>query len=301
MRWRKKTNFASKMTLAATRIINYLKEPYPYYYGSQLRLIVILVIISILSFSFSYFFEPFRLNVTEHKINSNLILLIHAWMPFPIAYLYMSILNNTIKKESSWTLGKELFHLSSMLFIIGLAGFLVRDVIYSNPDNWSMRYFWEEIRNTFLVGFLILSIVLPLNLERLIHKHTSSVITVTPNRTEASQSTLVVLAHANEHFELDTTDFLYAKVDSNYTEIFRSSPSGIEKTLLRITLKEVEEQLQPVLPVFKTHRSYLVNLTAITSISGNAQGYQLLLKNCPTKIPVSRFNMSPFNTMYAKV
>ena len=289
------------MSLRPTQIISYLKEPYPYYYGSQLKLIVMVVVISILSFSFFYFFEPFTRNVSEHKINSNLILLVHAWMPFPIAYVYNTILNKTIKNDSTWTLGKELFHLSMILFLISLAGFLVRDLIYTNPDNWSMYYLWKEIRNTFLVGFLILSIILPLNLEHLIHKHTSSVITVTPNITKASESAVVALAHSNEHFELDSSDFLYAKVDSNYTEVFTFSPIGIQKTLLRITLKEIEEQLQHVLPVFKTHRSYLVNLTAIASISGNAQGYQLLLKNCHTKIPVSRSNISSFNTLYSKV
>jgi hypothetical protein len=278
-----------------------LKEPYPYYYGNQQRLIVLLLIISILSFSFSYFFEPFTVNVTEHKINSNLILLIHACIPFPIAYLYMSVMNCTIKNERTWTLGKEIFHLSMILLIIGVVDFLIRDLIYINNYNWSWMYFWEEIRNTFLVGFLILLIIVPLNLERLIHKHKSSLIQVTPNITKASGSTLVALAHTNEIYELDTKDFLYAKVESNYTEIFRSSSTGIQKTLIRMTLKELEEQLHAALTVFKTHRSYLVNLTAIESISGNAQGYELLLKNCPTKIPVSRSNISNFNKRYSTV
>lgn len=156
------------MKLKLAQIKRYLKEPYPYYYDSQQRLILLLLFISFLSFCFSYFFQPFVVNVVEHKISSIWILLIHALIPFPIAYIYFSLMNRNIKDDITWTLGKEIFNLSIILLIIGITDFLIRDLIYTNPDNWSFRYFWEEIRNTFLVGFLLLIIVLPLNLERLI-------------------------------------------------------------------------------------------------------------------------------------
>ena len=84
-------------------------------------------------------------------------------MPFPIAYLYLNFINRYLKSDVNWTLGKELLNLSILLLLIGIAGFLIRDLIYTNSDNWSLRYFLEEIRNTFLIGFLLLIIVLPIN------------------------------------------------------------------------------------------------------------------------------------------
>ena len=83
--------------------------------------------------------------------------------------------------------------------------------------------------------------------------------------------------------------------------MFTFSSNKICKILIRITLKELEEQLKPISSIFKTHRSYLVNLNAIQSISGNAQGYQLLLKNCSIIVPVSRSNISNFNVVYSKI
>ncbi|MBW1298314.1 LytR/AlgR family response regulator transcription factor [Aquimarina litoralis] len=285
------------------RIKVYLGQPYPYLYSNQRKLLVLLLSISVLSFVFSYFFEPFDVNETEHKISSMLILVIHACIPFPIAYLYFSSLNKRIKDDTSWTLGKELFHLSVILLIIGIVGFLIRDIIYTNPDNWSFRYLWEEIRNTFLVGFLLLIIILPLNLERLIRQHTTSVKKLPIHSNLISEPTSITIQHtaSDGAFELLLSEFLFAKVESNYTEVFTVSSGELHKTLIRITLKELEEQLKPVSnSVFKTHRSYLVQLQAIESISGNAQGYLLTLKNCPIKIPVSRSKIADFNTVYSQ-
>ncbi len=284
------------------RIKEYLKEPYPYYHGDTKRLLLLLLIISLSSFSFSFFFEPFSINIAEHKINSIWILLIHAFIPLPITYIYFSLINRVKKNDLVWTLGKEIFHLSIILLTIGLVDFLIRDLIYINLNNWSFLYLWEEIRNTFLVGFLLLIIILPLNLERLISKHTSSLKKLPLNITSELNNTLVSIKSSitSENFELDIKNFLFAKVESNYTEVFISSPNGINKTLVRITLKELEEQLKLVSSnIFKTHRSYLVNLNAIQSITGNAQGYQLLLKNCSITIPVSRSKISDFNAEYS--
>ncbi|SFW21465.1 LytR/AlgR family response regulator transcription factor [Cellulophaga fucicola] len=292
------------MKLRFTQIKEYLKEPYPYYYDNTKRLFVLLILISILSFSFSYFFEPFGFNVTEHKINSIWIILFHAFIPVPIAYIYFRLLDITLKDNTVWTLGKEIFHLSIILLIIGICSFLIRDLIYTNPDNWSLRYLWEEMRNTFLVGFLLILIILPLNLERLINKHTTNLRELPKNKALELQNNIIILINSsvsNDNFELKIKDFLFAKVESNYTEIVTSSANGIRKKLIRITLKELEKQLQPVDQyIFKTHRSYLVHLNAIESISGNAQGYQLSLKNCSITIPVSRSKTTKFNAAYTK-
>lgn len=278
------------------KLIKYLREPYPFLYRNTTRLLLFLAIISVLSFAFSYLFEPFEVNVSEHKINYFWISLIHAFLPFPIAFLYFSILNFRVKDDSRWTLGKEMFHLSCMLIAIGIGSFLVRDFIYDNPNNWSFRYFFEEIRNTFLVGSLLLMIVLPLNLERLIYKHRR-------NRSYLNFSTLNKSIHqeiiqievASENFQFDIQQFLFAKVESNYTEIFSLVEDTVEKKLIRITLKELEIQLQKFPHIYKTHRSYLVNLHKITACTGNAQGYQLSLQNYAETVPVSRSNLKEFN------
>jgi hypothetical protein len=283
------------------KINAYVRQAYPFYYEDKKKIFISLCCTAIISFLFTYLFEPFSINQSEHKISSLWILVLHTFIPIPIALGYLFLLNKTVKDTSHWTLGKEFLHLALILFLIGLANFLLRDFIYTNPDNWSFRYFWEEVRNTFLVGSLILTIILPLNLERLLYRHFnfSKQIATPSSITKSSNFIHITTPILGEQFKINMGTFLFAKVESNYIEIACSNVTGFEKLLKRMTLKEFEKQLSSSPCVFKVHRSYLVNLQTIESISGNAQGYLLRLKNFPEgTIPVSRSKIQEFNRAF---
>ena len=64
---------------------------------------------------------------------------------------------------------------------------------------------------------------------------------------------------------------------------------GKEKhKLLRSTIKQMEETMQPFEYFVRCHRAYIVNINHIIHISGNAQGYRLNLTETTEEIPVSR-------------
>ena len=286
-----------------SKIRDYLKRPYPYYYGSWDRLLLILATVSVLSFSFSYFFEPFEVNRAEHKLDYFLICLIHATTPLIIGFVYFSILDKMLDDERRWTLGKEALYLSILLVLIGIGSFLVRDIIYDKPDNWSSGYIWEEIRNTFLVGILLLAFLLPLNLERLLSKYKKAASGLTISKGKEIPKERFVLIKtpiASESFELRLSDFLFVKVDGNYMEIYLQKGDGLEKKLLRLSLKELEKQLETFPQIFKTHRSYLVNIQNVKAVSGNAQGYLLSFGAITIKAPVSRSKIAAFNALFPK-
>ncbi|MFK7749735.1 MAG: LytTR family transcriptional regulator DNA-binding domain-containing protein [Kordia sp.] len=285
-----------------TQLSKYLREPYPYVYGNKLQLLFILSAITVVSFLFSYVFEPFEINATEHKIPYLWILVLHALLPLPIAFLYFSIVNYFVKDQSKWTLGKEMLILSSVLILIGIGSFLIRDIIYENPENWSFRYLYEEIRNSVFIGVLLLLIALPLNLQRLIYKHNKSLETLKiPTTTASLKQQIIQIASGNENYQFEIQHFLFAKVESNYTEIYIHKENEVQKKLLRITLKELETYLQNASNIYKTHRSYLVNLEKITACVGNAQGYQLSLENYAETVPVSRSKLKEFNEHFSKL
>ncbi|MDW7694572.1 LytTR family DNA-binding domain-containing protein [Flammeovirgaceae bacterium SG7u.111] len=283
----------------------YLKQPYPFYYEDLKKALIFLCFIAIASFLFTYLFEPFIVNVDEHKIDNLLIIVLHSVIPIPVAFAYFFLLNKSVKNIENWTLGKEFFHLAVILLLIGLVSFLIRDFIYTNPDNWSLHYFWEEIRNAFLVGILLLTIILPLNLQRMINKHSNDLKKLPVNQhcnNENNTTAQIVTPIIEEGFKLNIQSFLYAKVDGNYLEVFCDHSNDYKRDLKRLTLKEFADQLNSYPFIFKTHRSYVVNLNAIESVSGNAQGYVLHLKNYSKKtIPVSRSKIEEFNQAYAKL
>lgn len=215
--------------------------------------------------------------------------------------VYFSTLSRYQKDERNWTLGKEALHLSIFLFLIGIGSFLVRDFIYEKHNNWSLRYFWEELRNTFLIGFLLLSILLPLNLERLFNKYKAKADKLDLSVREHAINDRITIKTlvASESFEIQLSNFIYAKVDGNYSNIFINSKSGIKKTFARIPLKELENQLSEYSFIFRTHRSYLVNTNFIQAVSGNAQGYLITMSATSIKIPVARTRIDAFNRLFS--
>ncbi len=269
-------------------ISNFLSQVYPfYYYGKELKLITGLLFL--MTLLFGYFFEPFEVYQPEHKMGYFWITLIHSCTPVFIVFLFLSLKIFPSSKES-WTVKKEILLIAFYLLFVGITQFLIRDIIYDNPNNWSLRYFYEEIRNTFLIGILFAFILVPINYHRLNWRNSRNANTFNDSKTNTNISDRNS-SYINE-LEIDSQVILYAKADGNYIELFLNDG---DKILKRLTMKNLEEILEPYPNYIKTHRSYIVNVDQIDSVTGNAQGYKLQLKNGSNIVPVSRSMISKFN------
>ncbi len=96
----------------------------------------------------------------------------------------------------------------------------------------------------------------------------------------------------NEFLSINQDQLLYLQSQDNYTEVHYIKNDELRKKLLRGSLSSFEKQLD--YPLFRCHRSYIVNLLAIESLKGNSQGYQLSLRHGETSIKVSRKYASDF-------
>lgn len=229
---------------------------------------------------------------------------IHSLVAFLIVIIALAIANKIVN-EDHWKVWKEIILISFLLLLIGIGQFLVRDVIYDNPDNWSWQYFYEEIRNTFLSGILFVFILVPINYLRLNRKHFLTAESFTAKSTDPPIPDKIQLKIATQQksddFYLNPNDLIFAKTEANYLEIFLEGTNQPTKLLKRMTLKDFHRQLIECPQFFKTHRSYLVNLHKVKLVKGNAQGYQLYLKNYNDAVPVSRGMVTEFEKVYSKL
>jgi hypothetical protein len=289
----------------ASNFQRFLAQPYPFYYFPD-RIWQLFVALFLFSFLFLYWFEPFVVNRQEHRMDYFWICLIHAGQPTLLTLLYFWILQKLTRDYALWTLGKEFLHVSVLLLLIGIASFLVRDIIYNNPYNWSWRYFFEEVRNTFLVGFLILAIFVPLNYVRLLRQYVReaeklSQIKAMETPLEPTAIISIKTQLQSDDFSLDPNSLVFARADGNYMEIYVQKNGGVEKLIKRMTLTELEGQLASVPFILKTHRAYLVNLNKVRATKGNAQGYQLKLEDAEEAIPVSRSLLGAYKSKMLNV
>ncbi|MDC8001213.1 LytTR family DNA-binding domain-containing protein [Aequorivita todarodis] len=284
--------------MGPSKLTNFLSQPYPFYYRGK-TLFVISSCIFAVTFLFNYLFQPFQVNLSEHRMGYAWICFIHALIPSLLFLLIFLVVQQIKEIDEKWKVKEEIWVILSYLILVGIFNFLVRDLIYTNPDNWSAYHFWVELKNTILAGILFILIFIPFNFKRLHDRYQEKSaklisLQIPIKTTEIEQVIPIKTQLKADDFELEINQFLFAKAEKNYLEIYLARENEIQKLVKRITLTELENQLKAISFVAKIHRSYLINLKRIESISGNAQGYQLKLKKIKNPIPVSRSKISTF-------
>jgi hypothetical protein len=232
----------------------------------------------------------------------------HAFVPALILFVYFGVLNyfRKTKNQTKWTLLKEYFQIGVLLVLMGMASFLMRDLLYNNPNNWSWNYFFEEIRNCLVAG-IFFYFLLRLSSFYFESKKGSPFVlqfiplVAEPEKTILKSNLFISTQVKQDDFSLDIHQLLFVKADGNYIELTKSNGHQITTEVKRISLTQFESQITDFPHFFRCHRTYLVNMFKIEKVSGNSQGYLLSFDETNLKIPVSRKQIDSFNNYYEEL
>nr|WP_068887089.1 LytTR family DNA-binding domain-containing protein [Pedobacter panaciterrae] len=261
----------------------------------------------IVVFLFLYLFKPFVVNETELKYPFLFICFLHALSPAIINFIFFSFIvsfNKTKTNQVQYTVAQSIGSFLIIFFLFGTASFLMRDIIYTNANNWSLRYYYEELRNAYLGGGLIVSYFIFAGFyfrgtEKQLHINAQNIATAALAPVKSSVIFIQALVKVDD-FKFDPVHFLFAKAEGNYIELAIKTPEGIKRELKRISLKQFELQLVNFPYLFRCHRAFLLNMRQIENISGNSQGYIISLFCTEEKIPVSRAKIESFDVRYTE-
>lgn len=201
--------------------------------------------------------------------------------------------------EETWTLGRELFWILCNILFIGLL-----NALYSALIGFWAFSLWQLIKLelfTLAVAVFpvtILLLVREAKLKRHYHEQAEllngkinaySRLHHNAKQTVSSvQSVSIPSQIAGESLDINLNDLVYMHSADNYVEVFYLRNGVLEHTLLRNTLKAIAAALSVHTDLLRCHKSYLINFSKVTHISGNAQGYRLHLSGVQALIPVSR-------------
>lgn len=257
---------------------------------------------------FLFLFKPFVVNEAELKYAYLLTCFIHS-LSAALIFIGYFVITRYVQRRNLLNNKRLTFHLplslAAVFFIVGLASFLLRDLIYNNPDNWSLRYLWEEIRNTYLAGSLFSSYFLFAN-----YYFRSSENWILVDELKETEGTEVrvqfpeifIKAHVKiDDFNFNPSTFVFARAEGNYIEITTQNDSCLKKELKRISLKQFELQVSAYTNLIRCHRTYVVNIEQVDQVRGNSQGYQLSFQGTTDKVPVSRANLEIFDRLYVNM
>jgi DNA-binding LytR/AlgR family response regulator len=192
-------------------------------------------------------------------------------------------------EETRWTVGREVAQTMLNLWAIGVGNFLFFS--YAAKAEFSAESFWGFQFITVAVGVFPVVLLILARERRSRTTYEKAAEALTDELPQAAPNTGNTIAFqlqaGQEPLTLLTSELRCLQAADNYVYVhfFRGAP---QRCIVRSTLKTLEADLSAYPHFLRCHKSYIVNLDAVTRISGNAQGYKLHVQDVEEPIPVSR-------------
>jgi len=270
---------------------DFLSKEYDLLEGKTFRHLFVLGS-AIFAFVILWLFQPFGLFVIEQPLKLGLISLyvavgaaFHYIQFFPIQKLFIK--HHTILSTILWFL--------LTIIIIGTSSYAINAVIFKFENLKALRFFYMQ-------GIILSIMVIPISAFVLIHYNYTlkkrlliamsgnAVLKSTPliNKSHSDREIVFNSENKKEGLSIALNSFIAVSTIDNYIELQYLNSGVLDKMVLRYSLSKVEKDNEGIDEIFRCHKSFLINKTKIESVSGNAAGYKLKLKDLDTPIPVSR-------------
>jgi hypothetical protein len=293
-------------------MLTFLHKPYPSVIEDGYRKPnLINLLLSIVVVSFLYIFKPTNLFLTV-KIDFNFInCLLFGAITLITSLIFTNVLPELFKKffhYKTWTIGKEVLYILSLLFTIATLNFFIGwQIFFSNVD-FRFSFYFQTLVNTFIIAVFPIFVATSINLITSQQKSalaSDRVNTQLNNQNKNLQpNSAEITLNGNGKYEIlkvHSNDIIFMESAGNYSDLYYlENGENIKKVTFRSTLQELENQLTDFSNFYRSHRSFIVNINHVSKSSGNAQGYQLTLILIDDKeIPVSRTRISGFNALFS--
>ena len=193
--------------------------------------------------------------------------------------------------EEKWNVWKEVARVLIYLSLNVLAILLVA--------NHTLPIQLDSIMVFKFIGFTILFAIIPISirtigvknwlLKQQLKEAQELANVIEENSPENNSFDEIVLKSniVNDAVATNSKDLLFIEAEKNYVTIVVNKDGKIHKTLLRLSLVKAQEQITSD-AIIRSHRSFLVNINAVSKVIGNSQGLKLVLSDELTPVPVSR-------------
>jgi DNA-binding LytR/AlgR family response regulator len=270
---------------------NTLATPFPYYLQDDRKNLVLIAIISLFVIVFMYVFKTpwdHPLSLPQHFLFGGVTFSCLAINIIGLPKLFPMWFDN-------WTLGKYILINIGHLALIGVASSLV-DIFYLCPHLSVIENLIQANSQVVVKGIIPIALTTLFLRNTMLQQNLNTALQANRELQEIQRikfeaytenSLTTLYSETSETLVFNLPDLLFVEADDNYSTVFWRNGQGVQSKLLRANLKNIEQQLDNSFTL-RCHRSYLVNINAIDSVSGNANGYKLRIRHTDRVIPVSR-------------
>jgi len=181
-----------------------------------------------------------------------------------------------------WFVINESFYIIATLIIIFLFSFFYHFYLISGLPSFTSDAIWDFIKS---FGVPFIPIVVPLWLYLRSKYGAIEVPLYDKENTKRNKTITIIGNNKSETLTIFDADFIFAKAQQNYVDVFYKTENGIQQQTFRNTLSNIMKQLPKA---WQVHRSYLVNLDYLESIEGNTRKRFIRISTTEETIPISQ-------------
>jgi hypothetical protein len=275
-------------------IKRFLLQPYPLEEANSKRVFTA-ILFGLFIFLFLYLFRPFGLHELPFNeapfiiigygvITTAVILFNHFLLPnfFP-----------SLRNETKWNVLKEILMTLWTISAIGIVNMLYTNFFFEHSFSIIRFAFFQGV--TFLVAFFPVTFTVMMKQMLLLKRNLAEAEKISSNlnykkRLQGVPDDTVEIVSENkkENVVLKVCDIMYITSADNYVEVYFLDDGVIKSKLVRTSLKSARENLKLYTAFYRCHRAWIVNLDQVKRVTGNSQGYRLVLNYGDIEIPVSR-------------
>jgi len=228
----------------------------------------------------------------------------YGFITFFVMGLYNAVLPLLFPKVfdiEKWNVQKTIVFLLLTIVSIGLLNGLYA-FQFDNPDNNSrlFHFLFSVLIRTITIGILP-TIIFVFYLEKSLYKkhqllalETIEKLNNSRNRKNDYSEKIIISRDTKEKIEIPFNDLFCIKAEENYCIYFFKKGNIVEKVMIRSSLKKIEQTFIKSDEIIRCHKSYIINLSKVSDITGNARGYFFSIEGLNFKIPGSRNLLKTF-------
>jgi DNA-binding LytR/AlgR family response regulator len=292
-----KSNLTSNLEqLQGLNLRDRLNSSFPYWLNDNRKNLIMITAISVFVIGFMLVYRP--LNNFEQEIRPGIIS-VFGGITFVILSISIMLLPRLFPvafDPVNWTLQKYLLQTVLQCFVIGALAVAV-DKVYVCPEKTVGEIAVHAYTQVALIGIIPVTIItlvlkntmLQENLKEAIlaNQQLEKIRNLKNDVNKSDLNKITIYSDTSDTLSFNLPDLLFIQADDNYSTVHWLEGAVVQKKLLRVNLKNLESQINNSFTI-RCHRSYIVNVHAISSVTGNTNGYKLRVKDTEHFIPVSR-------------
>jgi hypothetical protein len=260
-----------------------LNKPIPVLPNLKTKFLVA-VLFGFFVYFFVLVFEPY--NTSKIIKENHLYILGFPIITIIVVFLFLQSKNYIVEK---WTLKRQVLFVLEIFIVIALINFTYNSLIGTQIA--AQHSFLKFIEISFTIGtlptVLLVFIIIAFFDTNKQFKIQESKIDL-GNKLAQKKINITSNDIKLDDFSILSKNLLFVKSEDNYCNIVYLDDEAKKSKLLRLTLKEVSEQLMDYESIVRCHRSYIVNKFNICRVTGNSKSMKVYMNNISEPLPVSR-------------